>query len=197
MQQASRILVVTFRQLAPEYPKRVHIDWVRLDEVKLGAGRRDGVVFSSQSVPFKLHGCTTEEKRNWGTHHLSKKRLAFKIHCDRLTGLLKLMTVFPPSPPLSLQSGSCYCTQSISCILESSDGHQDNHDGTLEVSSGVTSLFSLSLSPTQAQTILPSVHMLILIHTLDKLSSLSKCEPKHNRQQIYTHTHTSIVTNPR
>lgn len=145
MLQASRILVVTFRQQAPEYPKRVHIDWVRVDEVKLRAGRSDGVVFSPQSVPFKLYACTIEEKK-WGTHHLSKERLAFKIHCDRLTGLLKLMTVFPPSPPLSLQSGSCYCTQSISCILESSDGHQDNHDGTLEVSSGVTSLFSLSLS---------------------------------------------------
>lgn len=73
----------------------------------------------------------------------------FKIHCDRLTGLLKLMAVCPPSHPLSLQSGSCYCTQSIPRFLESSDGHQDNHDGMLEASSVVTSLFlsfSLSLS---------------------------------------------------
>lgn len=148
--------------------------------------------FPLQSVPFNLHACTKEEK-NWGTTNVSKERLAFKIYCDRLAGLLKLMTVFPSSPPLSLQSGSCYCTQSISRILESSDGHQDNHDGTLEVSSGVTSLFLsfhfLSLSHT-AHTILPSVHTLILIHTLDKLSLLNKCEPEHNHQQIYTHQHT-------
>lgn len=31
--------------------------------------------------------------------------------------------------------------------------------------------------------------MLILIHTLDKLSSLSKCEPKHTHQHIYWHSH--------
>lgn len=140
-------------------------------------------LFPSHCMP------ATQRQKTRGTLHLSGERLAFKIHCDRLTGLLKLMSVCPPSPPRSPSLSPCSLALVIALnlslrFLESSDGHQDNHDGMLEASSVVTSLFlffSLSVSSTHTS---PPVRMPILnpTHTLDKLSSFSKRAPKHNHK---------------
>lgn len=118
MQPASRLVVVTFRQRALVYTRRVHIDWERVDEVKLRAGRSDGLVFYFQSIPLHI-ACLQhrgkKELRNpplvWG------ERVAFKIYCDRLTGLFKLMAVCPPSPPLSTSPCSLALVMALNLSL--------------------------------------------------------------------------------
>lgn len=164
MQQASRILVVTFRQQAPEYPKRVQIDWVRVDEVKLRAGRSDGVVFSSRSVPFKLYACTMRKKNEGPTTYLRRDWplkstvtdwlgcsgwWLFSLHLPLSPCSLALVIALSPS--LAFWRAQMATRMTMMVRWKSLLGWQVS--------------FSLSLSPTQAHTIRPSAYTLILIYT--------------------------------
>lgn len=57
MQRASRLLVVTFRQRALVYTRRAHIDWVRVDELKLNAVRRDRVPLLPSPISSFHNAC--------------------------------------------------------------------------------------------------------------------------------------------
>lgn len=68
-----------------------------------------------QFIPFTLHACYKERQRI--EEATTWERLAFKIRCDRLTELLKLMAVCPPSPPLSTSPRSLALVMALNLSL--------------------------------------------------------------------------------
>lgn len=191
MQKASRLLVVTFRQRAPEYPRRVHIDWVRVDEAKLRAGRSDGVVFfnlfPSQCMPATQRKKTDEPatylRRHWPLKSTATDWLGcsswwlFALHC-----LLSLS--------FSLQSGSCYALNLSLAFWRAQMATRI----TMMARWKPLQWYQVSFTPFQF-LFLSHINKILLLcaclfsntHTLDKLSSLRKHAPKQNYKQIHTH----------
>lgn len=128
---------------------------------------------------------------------MSGERLAFKNPLRQTDWVAQADGCLPSissSLPFSLQSGSCYSTQSIPRFLESSDGHHDNHDGTLEASSVVTSPFLsfhfLSLPQAHTHTHL-CAHAYSQTHTHIQQINYHPSACQNTITDKYTHTRTS------
>lgn len=148
-----------------------------------------------QSVPFTMHTCNVEKKKLEESTTCPGRDWPLKSTATDWLGCSSWWLFALHLPPLSLQSGSCYCTQSISCFLRAQMANRITMMARWKPLRWCQVSFALFhfCSPTHTHTQnSPCMYMLIFKHTslrASQITIMNKYTCINTRIDTHTHTH--------